>query len=119
MASANVPLTINSAVYAKKNSHPAAYTIVALLFLYNAAVNIACNLLLYWYTTEILPYSIRSKGLALQIAVLELALLVNQYVNPIALAYIGYYYYIFYLGMLLIGVSFYGNYLRSRSTTRY
>lgn len=103
MIFANVPLTISSAMYAKHGSQGAAYTTIVFLFLYNAAFNIACNPLLYCYTPEILPYSIRSRGLALQVLVSQAALTVNQYVNPIALDRIGYYYFIFYLGMLVLG----------------
>jgi hypothetical protein len=58
----NVPLTIASAMYAQKGSLPAAYIVVVLLFLYNAAFNIACNPLLYCYATETLPFSIRARG---------------------------------------------------------
>lgn len=105
MICANVPLTISSAQYSKTGSKGAAYSTVVFLFLYNAAFNIACNPLLYSYTTELLPYSIRTKGLAVQIAVSEAALTVNQYVNPIALDNIGYWYFVFYLGMLLIGTA--------------
>lgn len=105
MIAANVPLTIASAIYAQNGSQAAAKTVVVFLFLYNAAFNIACNPLLYCYATEILPFHIRSRGLSLQIAVSQAALTVNQYVNPIALDSIGYYYYIFYLGMLIFGVS--------------
>ncbi|TVY45738.1 Lactose permease [Lachnellula subtilissima] len=103
MILANVPLTISSAMYAEHGSKAAAYTVVVFLFLYNAAFNIACNPLLYCYATEILPFGIRARGLALQIAVSQAALTVNQYVNPIALDNIGFYYYIFYLGMLVLG----------------
>jgi hypothetical protein len=39
------------------------------------------------------------------VAVSQAALTVNQYVNPIALENIGFYYYIFYLGVLIFGVS--------------
>lgn len=92
-------------MYDKHDSKAAAYTVVVFLFLYDAAFNIACNPLLYCYATEILPFRIRARGLALQIAVSQAALTVNQYVNPIALNNIGYYYYIFYLGMLILGVS--------------
>ncbi|TVY35415.1 Lactose permease [Lachnellula occidentalis] len=103
MMAANVPLTVASAVYAEHGSKAAASTVVVLLFLYNAAFNLACNPLLYCYATEILPFRIRARGLALQIAVSQAALTVNQYVNPIALDNIGFYYYIFYLGMLVLG----------------
>lgn len=106
MILANVPLTIASAMYSNHGSQAAAYTTVVFLFLYNAAFNVACNPLLYCYTTEILPYSIRTRGLALQILVSQVALTVNQYVNPIALARIGYYYFIFYLGVLILSTIF-------------
>lgn len=106
MIMANVPLTISSAMYTNHGSQGAAYATVVFLFLYNAAFNIACNPLLYCYTTEILPYSIRTRGLALQILVSQIALTVNQYVNPIALASIGYYYFVFYLGLLILGTIF-------------
>ncbi|KAH0406349.1 hypothetical protein KCU90_g24131, partial [Aureobasidium melanogenum] len=39
------------------------------------------------------------------IAVSQAALTVNQYVNPIALERIGFYYYVFYLGMLILAVT--------------
>jgi hypothetical protein len=104
MILANVPLTICSAVYAKQGSKPASYAVVVFLFLYDAAFNLANNPLLYCYPTEILPFTFRARGLGIQVAVSQAALTINQYVNPIALAKIGFYYYIFYLGMLFLGV---------------
>lgn len=104
MLVANVVLTITSAVYSKTESYGAAISTIVFLFLYNAAFNLACNPLLYTYTPEILPYSIRAKGLGLQVALSQAALTVNQYVNPIALSHIGYYYYIFYMGVLVFGL---------------
>jgi Sugar (and other) transporter len=105
MILANVPLTICSAMYDQHGSKPAAYLVIVFLFFYNAAFNIANNPLLYCYPTEILPFAIRAKGLSVQIAVSQAALTINQYVNPIALDNIGFYYFIFYLGMLVLGVS--------------
>lgn len=105
MILANVPLTISSAMYAQHGYKGASYTVVIFLFLYDAAFNLANNPLLYCYPTELLPFAIRAKGLSVQVAVSQAALTVNQYVNPIALDSIGFYYYIFYLGMLILGVS--------------
>lgn len=105
MMLANVPFTIASAMYTKNGSDAAARAVVVFLFLYDAAFNIGCNPLPYCYTIEVLPFGIRSKGMGLTIAVGEIALAVNQYVNPVALDSIGYYYYIFYLGMLVVWVS--------------
>lgn len=102
MVFANVPLTISSAMYKKHGSQSAASASVAFMFIYNAAFNIGCNPLPYSYVPEVLPYSIRAKGLALFFFVSQAALLVNQYVNPIAMASIGYWYYVFYLGLLFV-----------------
>ncbi|KAJ5771186.1 uncharacterized protein N7511_003237 [Penicillium nucicola] len=103
MIIANIPLTISSAMYAQHGSKGASIAVVVFLFLYDATFNLANNPLLYCYPTEILPFSIRAKGLAIQVAVSQAALTINQYVNPIALDSIGFYYYIFYLGMLILG----------------
>ncbi|KAF4769426.1 hypothetical protein N7455_008500 [Penicillium solitum] len=103
MTLANVPLTISSAMYAQHGYKGASYAVVVFLFLYDAAFNLANNPLLYCYPTELLPFAIRAKGLSVQVAVSQAALTVNQYVNPIALDSIGFYYYIFYLGMLILG----------------
>lgn len=102
MAIANVPLTIASAMYKKHGTTSAAYASVVMMFLYNAAFNIGCNPLPYSYTPEILPFSIRAKGMSLLFFFSEGALVVNQYVNPIAMANIGYWYYVFYLGLLFL-----------------
>ncbi|KUL91976.1 hypothetical protein ZTR_01166 [Talaromyces verruculosus] len=104
MILANVPLTICSAIYDQHGSKPVAYLVIVFLFFYNAAFNIANNPLLYCYPTKILPFAISAKGLNVQIVVSHAALAINQYVNPIALDNIGYYYSIFYLGMLLLGL---------------
>ncbi|CDM32380.1 hypothetical protein DTO006G1_2326 [Penicillium roqueforti] len=99
----NIPLTICSAMYAQHGSKGASFAVVVFLFFYDAAFNLANNPLLYCYPTELLPFAIRAKGLSIQVAISQAALTVNQYVNPIALESIGYYYYIFYLGMLVLG----------------
>ncbi|KAH7042072.1 hypothetical protein B0J12DRAFT_762143 [Macrophomina phaseolina] len=103
MIAANVPLVVASARYAEDGSKAAAYATVVLLFLYNAAFNVACNPLIYVYTAELLPYALRTKGLGVQIAVSQAAPAVNNYVNPIALEAIEYWFFVFYLRMLVAG----------------
>ncbi|KAE8347290.1 hypothetical protein BDV24DRAFT_157585 [Aspergillus arachidicola] len=105
MTFVNVPLTISSAMSSKKHSKGASYVVVVFLFVYDAAFNLANNPILYCYPTEILPFSIRPNGLSIQVAVSQVKLTVNQYVSPITLNRIGFYYYIFYLDMLVAGVS--------------
>jgi len=96
-----IPFISLSASFAKSQSKDTntAYGVVVCLFLYDIAYNVACNPLLYSYPTEIMPFYMRSKGLAVKNMVGQIALIINMYVNPIALAKIGYYYYIFYLGL--------------------
>ena len=47
--------------------------------------NAALNGLLVSYTVEILPYNIRAKGFVIFSFMIDLSLIFNQYVNPIAL----------------------------------
>jgi hypothetical protein len=47
--------------------------------------NAALNGLLVSYTVEILPYKIRAKGFIIFSFAIDLSLIFNQYVNPIAL----------------------------------
>ena len=58
--------------------------------------------LLVGYAVEILPYSIRAKGLTIMFLMVDAALWFNQFVNPIALKYITWRYYIVYCVWLLI-----------------
>jgi len=54
------------------------------------------------YTLEILPYNIRAKGFNIFNFTISLALIFNQYVNPIALANIDWKYYIVYCVWLVV-----------------
>lgn len=94
-----VPFISLSAIFTQNGDKGAAYGVVVCLFLYDIAYNVACNPLLYSYPTEIMPFYMRSKGLALKNIVGQFALIINMYVNPIALKAIGYHYYIFYLAL--------------------
>lgn len=51
------------------------------------------------YTTEILPYGIRAKGIAISTISTYAALCINTWVNPIAMAAISWKYYFVYIGM--------------------
>lgn len=94
-----VPYIALNAVYAKTGQAGEGYGVIVCLFLFDFMYNFACNPLLYSYPTEIMPFFMRSKGLAMKNFVGQIALIINMYVNPVALAAIGYYYYIFFLGM--------------------
>ncbi|KAE8150902.1 general substrate transporter [Aspergillus avenaceus] len=109
--------TICSAQYDLTNAHAAANAVVAMIYIYYVFYNIAWSGLLVGYTVEILPYSIRAKGMTMVWLCIDAALFFNQYINPIALDNIGWKYYIFYcvwLGFELIVVWFF--YIETRNT---
>jgi len=88
--------TICSARYAITQSDSAAHAVIAFIFLFYASYDIAFTPLIISYTLEILPYPIRAKGLTIFSFVVALALIFNQYVNPVALRRIGWRYYVSY-----------------------
>ena len=105
--------TICSALYAKSISgatpHPnnaAAHAVIAFIFLYYAAYDIAFSPLIVSYTVEILPYSLRAKGFTLFSFCISLSLIFNQYVNPIALGKLQWKYYIVYVVWIAFETAF-------------
>ncbi|PKY06403.1 putative transporter [Aspergillus campestris IBT 28561] len=109
--------TICSARYDIHNTSSTAGAVVAMIYLYYVFYNLAWSGLLVSYTVEILPYSIRAKGMTVMWFCIDAALFFNQYVNPIALDAIQWKYYIFYcvwLGIELAVVYFF--YVETRNT---
>ncbi|KAF9787904.1 hexose transporter [Thelephora terrestris] len=88
--------TVCSARYAITKSDSAAHAVIAFIFLFYASYDIAFTPLIVSYTLEILPYPLRAKGFTVFAFVISLALIFNQYVNPVALRNIGWKYYIVY-----------------------
>lgn len=86
--------TVCSARYATTKSESSAHAVIAFIFLFYASYDIAFTPLLVSYTLEILPYPIRAKGYTILSFVISLALIFNQYVNPVALHRIGWKYYV-------------------------
>ncbi|KAJ7075293.1 general substrate transporter [Mycena belliarum] len=78
----------------------AAHAVIAFIFLYYAAYDLAFTPLIVTYTLEILPYNIRAKGFNIFNFTISLALIFNQYVNPIALDALNWKYYIVYCAWL-------------------
>ncbi|KAL6306398.1 hexose transporter [Sparassis latifolia] len=83
-------------LFAIHGSPAAAHAVIAAIFLFYAAYDLAFTPLIVTYAIEILPYSLRAKGFNVFNFVISLALIFNQYVNPIALEKIGWRYYIVY-----------------------
>ncbi|BCS28371.1 uncharacterized protein APUU_61419A [Aspergillus puulaauensis] len=70
--------------------------VIVFIFFYYICYNIGFSGLLVGYSSEILPYSLRAKGLTLMFFCVSLSLFFNQYVNPIAIEDIGWKYCIVY-----------------------
>jgi len=75
--------------------------VVFMIFLYYTFYNTAWSGLLVGYTVEILPYTMRAKGMCYMFACVDLALFFNTYVNPTALEKIAWKYYIVYVSQPL------------------
>ena len=66
--------TICSAQFTIHGNKEAANAVVAMIFLYYVFYNMAWSGLLVGYSAEILPYSIRAKGMTLMFLMVDIAL---------------------------------------------
>ncbi|RHZ49034.1 uncharacterized protein CDV56_100665 [Aspergillus thermomutatus] len=76
--------------------------VIPFLFIYYAGSDLAYTPLLIAYPAETWTYSLRSKGVALTYMCTYLALIFNQFINPIAMDAIGWKYYIVYICLLVV-----------------
>jgi hypothetical protein len=124
-----IVITACSATYAQTGSSGAGYTVIAFLFLFSGFFDIAVRIdkpypthtltvqytpMALSYPVEILPYGLRTKGLAISQSCVYLALFFNQFVsnpggtrltcqvNPIALEAIAWRYYIVYCILIAV-----------------
>ncbi|EIN08295.1 general substrate transporter [Punctularia strigosozonata HHB-11173 SS5] len=89
--------TVCSAQFAIHGTESAAHAVIAFIFIFYAFYDLAFTPLIVSYTVEILPFPIRAKGFNVFNFVISLALIFNQYVNPIALKHLAWKYYIVYV----------------------
>ncbi|KAF9875365.1 hexose transporter protein [Colletotrichum karsti] len=86
-----------SAGYTKYDIKAAGTAVIPFLFLFYASYDIAYTPMSYGYPTEILTYSLRTKGLAIYIVTVAIAVSLNTWINPIALDALGWKYYAIYI----------------------
>ncbi|KAJ5634257.1 general substrate transporter [Penicillium herquei] len=102
--------TACSAVNTETGSESAGIVVVVCVFIVYFHYDIAWTPLLLGYPTEIFPYSIRSKGLAIEMVSVYGSLVIASFCNPIGIDNLGWKYYIVFccfLVCILITVSFY------------
>ncbi|KAJ6586411.1 hexose transporter [Mycena vulgaris] len=110
--------TICTARFEMDGNSSAAHAVIAFIFLYYASYDLAFTPLIVTYTLEILPYNIRAKGFNIFNFTISLALIFNQYVNPIALDAIDWKYYIVYCVWLVFeGVFLYFFVIETKNRT--
>ncbi|CBX93621.1 similar to hexose transporter [Plenodomus lingam JN3] len=95
--------TACSARFAIAGGESLGIAVIAFIFIYFFHYDIAYTPLVIAYATEILPYSIRSKGVSLSLAVIYSSLVLLSFLTPIALDAIQWRYYILFC--CLLGVS--------------
>lgn len=76
--------------------------VMAMIFLYYLAYNLGLNGLPYLYLTEILPFTIRTKGISIFLVTQQIVLVYNGFVNSIAMDAIEWKYYIVYCCILAV-----------------
>ncbi|KAF5322525.1 hypothetical protein D9619_000188 [Psilocybe cf. subviscida] len=81
--------TIASAKYAMDKSQASSKAVIALIFLYSPAYNVAYNALSYAFLVELFPFHVRTKGIAVFQWFSRMAGFFNQFVNPIGIANAG------------------------------
>lgn len=94
-------VTALSAVFAESAIQAAGSAVVAFLYLFYGAYDIAYTPLSIAYPVEIMPFYLRTKGLSLSLTAQFGAGFFNQFVNPIALGAIAWKFYFVYLGLLV------------------
>ncbi|TKX21191.1 sugar transporter-like protein 27 [Elsinoe australis] len=97
--------TLCAGLFNTRNDKSAGTAVVAMLFLFYAAYNLAFNALLYSYPVEVLPYPIRGMGFSVLMFFGKAAIFVNALVNPIGLGALGWRYYCVYVGWLVVEVA--------------
>ncbi|RBR24852.1 uncharacterized protein FIESC28_02342 [Fusarium coffeatum] len=94
--------TIASTRFAETEAKSAGVAVMALIFIYEIFYCMAFSPLPVAYSVEVLPYSIRAKGMGVYVLATKCAAFVNQYVNPVGLENIGWRYYIVYVAVLVV-----------------
>jgi len=95
-------ITILTGVFTYTKSKSASYASVAFIYLYSGVHNLGWTGAMMLYVVEILPYSMRAKGISLFWLITGAAGAFNTYVNPIGLNAFGWKFYFFYVAWIAV-----------------
>lgn len=94
--------TVASAMFSEKGTNAAGIAVLVLIFIFELFYCIAFSPLPVAYSVDILPYSVRAKGMGTYVLSTKAAVFVTQYVNPNGLKEIGWKFYFVYVVILAI-----------------
>jgi len=95
-------ITTTTGVFVETKSKSASYSTVAFIYLYQTAHNLGWTGAMMVYVVEILPYSIRAKGMALFWLLTGACGAFNTYINPLGIDAFGWKFYFFYVGWIAV-----------------
>jgi MFS family permease len=95
-------ITILTGYFTHTKSKSASYASVAFIYLYSGVHNLGWTGAMMVYVVEILPYTMRAKGISLFWLITGLAGAFNTYVNPIGLNRFGWKFYFFYVAWIAV-----------------
>ncbi|KAF2144281.1 uncharacterized protein K452DRAFT_246580 [Aplosporella prunicola CBS 121167] len=100
-------ITICTGLFVEKGptwsgSHSASYASVAFIYLYSGVHNLGWTGAMMVYVTEVLPYTLRAKGIALFWLLTGAAGAFNTYVNPLGLEAFNWKFYWFYVAWIAV-----------------
>ncbi|KAJ7595200.1 general substrate transporter [Mycena floridula] len=98
--------TIANARYIETGSTSASITVLAFIALYSPAYISGVGALTYTYLVELFPFYSRAKGITVFQWFARMAAFLNQFINPIGLAHLGWKYYTIYIVWLAFEVLF-------------
>ncbi|UZJ55641.1 hypothetical protein CBS101457_004961 [Exobasidium rhododendri] len=95
-------ITALSATYARDANPAVGKGVIAFLFIFYGFYDVGITPLQISYPVEVMPYRLRSKGVALNVITEGVAIVFNTFVNPIALESIAWKFYFVYIGVLVL-----------------
>lgn len=99
-----VAWTICSARFSIQPTDGLGIAVIVFIFVFFFHYDIAYTPLVFAYPTEILQYSIRSKGLSVELGIVYGSLVILSFVNPIALDALGWRWYILFCCITAVSV---------------
>jgi len=103
--------TISEGLFNALHNTAAAKVCIIFIYFFYLSYDIAYTPMLVAYTLEILPYKIRAKGFAVMNFTVYLTTVFNQFINPIAIGALGWWYYLVYCGVLIAELIFVISYI--------